>query len=491
MLTAENPLFGNKKYSYHAVNNTVTENPDTVLKKLLQEKPHPAWITDEECRLVFANPAFDHLLLQDGKENVNLLYDLIPGGQGYRLFQKHLQLLASGNAQTLQQTITNKDGAEEVFLITLFLVSGGLSNPIICGEAINISKYTQKSTRLQKTNGNLLQLNHQSSSANWEWNMITNDIYRNSAMQQLTGFTDDESKNLSWWFSRIHPADCKQVRETIKNTLETLGHNWTCEYRFKNKAGNYMMVRDRGFVIYEDGQPVRMVGSFKDITETRQQELTEIKEKINEQQNMIESFLKIQEKEKDRISYELNENINQILAAAKMFIELITPADAECKKNKEIAVDYLSMGIKEIKKLYTEILTKQSLIGHSLADNIHMLANSLETGNATKVTCTLHDDIEQLSAGIKSTIFRIIQEQVKNISQYSNAKNATISVKLLKKTLEILIADDGIGFDAEEIKWGVGFSSSHQQVKLYNGSIQIKTASEKGCKMMITIPLHK
>jgi PAS domain S-box-containing protein len=462
---------------------------DTFFTNFAKAKPFPAWIINKECSLLYANNAFYHDFSIDKESSDKNLNNIIPESWGNLLFQKHMQVLETGAMQTLQQKIIRANNFEEIFLVNLFLFTDEAGDKLISGEAIKITEQYQNISHLQKVNGSLTELSPHFSTANWEWNMVTNHIYRNDVMQELTGFTTHFSKNLGWWFSRIHPEDCKKVRESIKNILETQGHNWVCEYRFKHKTGTYIIVRDRGFVIYEDGQPVRMVGSFKDITQIKQQELIDLDEKINEQKIIAESFLAIQEKEKDRISYELNENINQILAAAKMFIECIVPANSDGEKNKDMAFEYISMGIKEIKKLYKEILTKQPFTEEGLANNITMLVESLESGSPIKVLCHFKEDIEILSPTKKSTIFRIVQEQFKNISQHSKAKNVTLTIELVKETIQVVIKDDGVGFSMEQIKWGVGFSCIHQQTKFYNGSVSIKTAAGKGCKMIIKIPL--
>ncbi len=465
------------------------EKENSLLASFTNNKPHSAWITDKKGNLIYANTAFyKRFGINKSTSSINL-YDYIPAQYGNTLLKKHMQVAENETAQIFQQKIVHTNEEEEVLLVTLFLFDNGSGTTLISGEAIPVTPLQQKTPVPKKDTGNLLQLNHPTSTANWEWNMTSNHIYHNAAMQQLIGFPTTSSKNLGWWLSRIHPDDCKRVRDSIKNVLDNLGHNWVCEYRFKNKVGGYITVRDRGFVIYQDGQPLRMVGSFKDITQIKQQELAEADEKINEQKNITESFLNIQEKEKNRISYELNENINQILAAAKMFIESITPANPDGQENIDMAAEYVSMGMKEIKKLYKEMLMEQPLLDKGLISNINMLVSDLKSTKNRQVICKFNDDVEMLDASKKATIFRIVQEQFKNIVQHSKATIVHVEIKMIKQHVQLMIKDDGISFKPNEIKWGIGFSSIHQRTKLYNGNISITTGPSKGCKMVITIPL--
>jgi signal transduction histidine kinase len=194
-----------------------------------------------------------------------------------------------------------------------------------------------------------------------------------------------------------------------------------------------------------------MVGSFKDITKVKQQELMQ--------------------------------------AAAKMFIESIAPATTDGQDNINMAAEYVSMGMTEIKKLYKEMLMEQPLLENGLTDNINMLVSDLKAVSNIKIICNFSGNIEILDASKKATLFRIVQEQFKNIARHSKAKLVHIEIKITKEQVELMIKDDGVSFKPEEIKWGIGFSSIHQRTQLYNGSITIKTAPGKGCKMVVKIPL--
>jgi PAS domain S-box-containing protein len=460
-----------------------------LFSSFINARPHAAWITDEQCNLVYANNAFYYYFnVDEGVGNKNL-HDIIPVIYSGTLLQKHIKVLTTGKVQTLQHKILNAAGVEETLLIHIFLFYNNKGNKMIGGEAMKLSNQRQLMPQEEKLGNNLLEPCHPATTANWEWNMVTNHIYRNPVMQAITGFANNAAQNLSWWFSRIHPGDCKRVRDSIKHILETLGHNWQCEYRFKNKAGNYITVHDRAFVIYANKQPIKMFGSFEDVTQIKKQGVTEADEKINEQKIIAESFLTIEEEGRGRISNELNENINQMLAAAKMFMENIVPTSPDGQENKDTAIEYLLMGMQEVKKLYKETLTKEPLLESGLTNNISMLVNDLKLGSSINVCSNFQDDFETLSPGKKSTVFRIVQEQFKNIAQHSKAKNVAMEIKLEKGNVELMIKDDGVSFRPEEIKWGIGFSTIHQRIKLYNGSIIIKTAPCKGCKMVVKIPL--
>ena len=105
-------------------------------------------------------------------------------------------------------------------------------------------------------------------------------------------------------------------------------------------------------------------------------------------------------------------------------------------------------------------------------------------------THNLACDIESLSRNKKITLFRIVQEQTKNIIKYSNAKNVAISIACTSEYIQLVITDDGIGFDTKNTKRGLGLSHIYERTQLENGKVLLDAASGKGCRLEIHIPME-
>lgn len=107
----------------------------------------------------------------------------------------------------------------------------------------------------------------------WDWDLTTNNVWWNEAVQTLTGHTADEVRNDStWWYEHIHPEDRERVVHGIHEVIDSGGENWTDEYRFLKADGGFKHVYDRGFIVHRDGQPIRMLGAMQDITESKRSE---------------------------------------------------------------------------------------------------------------------------------------------------------------------------------------------------------------------------
>lgn len=110
----------------------------------------------------------------------------------------------------------------------------------------------------------------------WDWNIVTNEVYRNPRHATMLGFEPHElSASQEEWEKRIHPDDKHFVSEIFDEYLKKGKQGaFELEYRLQTKSGEYMWVLGRGKVVsYNDnGMPLRMVGTNIDINERKKTE---------------------------------------------------------------------------------------------------------------------------------------------------------------------------------------------------------------------------
>jgi two-component system, NarL family, sensor histidine kinase UhpB len=87
------------------------------------------------------------------------------------------------------------------------------------------------------------------------------------------------------------------------------------------------------------------------------------------------------------------------------------------------------------------------------------------------------------------SIFRIVQEQVNNIIKYAKAKHVLFSILIDKQEIHLQISDDGVGFDPNQAKKGLGVNNIISRIKQLNGKYSLNSAPSKGCNWDIYIPL--
>jgi signal transduction histidine kinase len=92
-------------------------------------------------------------------------------------------------------------------------------------------------------------------------------------------------------------------------------------------------------------------------------------------------------------------------------------------------------------------------------------------------------------------LFRVVQEAITNIARHAQAKNASIRLQQDGQRLTLLVADDGKGFDLEEVlnspdsTRAFGLLGMQERVGLCGGSLKIESARGRGTCIRAEIPL--
>ncbi|MBN2275925.1 MAG: response regulator [Bacteroidales bacterium] len=152
----------------------------------------------------------------------------------------------------------------------------------------------------------------------WDWNIQSGHVIYNERWAEIIGYKLKEigPLNKETWTNHVHPDDLKKSDELLEKHFDGQTPFYECEIRMQHKNGEWIWVMDRGMVIERDneGKPVRMTGTYIDITKQKSTE-----KKLNEQ---IEKNQAINKKYFDQnkelmASIEHIKSINQELITAK------------------------------------------------------------------------------------------------------------------------------------------------------------------------------
>jgi len=106
----------------------------------------------------------------------------------------------------------------------------------------------------------------------WDWNLVTNEVYRNPRHATMLGYEPHELTALQEeWGKRIHPDDRQSAFQILDEHLAGKRESFEIEYRLRTKSGDYVWVLGRGKVVAysDDGSPARMIGTNIDITDRK------------------------------------------------------------------------------------------------------------------------------------------------------------------------------------------------------------------------------
>ena len=215
--------------------------------------------------------------------------------------------------------------------------------------------------------------------------------------------------------------------------------------------------------------------------------LSKIKEKDLEFQaaiadselNAMQSYLKGLETERERLAKELHDNVaNELFALEIRLKETMQIPETISDKLEELHADVRNI---------SHDLMPPSFRYAELPEIISDYVSKINKNN-------IHIDVDiesealiDLPENYAIEIYRIIQEAMGNVVRHSNATLATISLRRKKELLQLLIEDNGKGFDREHTRTGIGLHIIEERVKSLNGILDINT--KQGCRLSISLAI--
>ena len=221
----------------------------------------------------------------------------------------------------------------------------------------------------------------------------------------------------------------------------------------------------------------------------RQQESNqEIYNLLLSQQGKFEEGKKLEQK---RISEELHDGILGEMLGIRLILSGLN------ERNDPASVQQRSALIEKLQNLEEEIRTISHELNHSAYEKFHNFIVSLknmigEIEQSSGIMCNFTYDTElywdDLLGDIKINAYRIIQESLKNCVKHAKSEHVSISFHAMEDMLKLTITDDGVGFDINKKKKGIGLRNIISRVKKIKGTLDIDSKRGKGTTIKILIP---
>jgi PAS domain S-box-containing protein len=309
----------------------------------------------------------------------------------------------------------------------------------------------------------------------------------NEAAEQLYGYPREEFLSLA--IPDIHPKEESifflELFQEVKDDSFT---KKTLQRHHKTKTGNSIVLEISSHIInYNGKKAVLTLGN--DITEKIKLESSLVEVRKLREQQITDAVIMGQEKERIEIGEELHENINQIVATIKLYLEFTliqNKLNPELITESKLLTERVMVAIKKL----TNALMPPALEEIGLLQALNDLVDSLKLVNAFTIETKWKNFNEDLlNKKIKLTIFRIVQEQLNNIIKHANASKVEISIASKGDEIYLSIKDDGVGFDTAKKRTGVGLKNIKSRSEVSNGKISIESKKGKGCAITVIFTL--
>lgn len=198
--------------------------------------------------------------------------------------------------------------------------------------------------------------------------------------------------------------------------------------------------------------------------------------------------------ERTRIGMDLHDGVIQSIYAVGLTLEstrlsLEEDGNGEARELLQTAVHGLNEAIRDIRNFILDLRPRH--FGGDLEQGLSRLVREFRANTMVNVqTSPLPEGISAVPTAVARAIFLTTQGALANIARHAHAQNVTLSLERNKHHLELLIQDDGVGFDVQAARQAIGhgLSNMRSRAKELNGFFHIDSAPGAGTTLRLTLP---
>lgn len=209
------------------------------------------------------------------------------------------------------------------------------------------------------------------------------------------------------------------------------------------------------------------------------------------EEEITKSKLEIQEQALQNISWEIHDNVGQLLSTAHMQLNMVKyDLTAQQQEGLNEASEIIGKSLNELRGL-AKSLNPETIKNKGLVASLKQEFERYNRLNFIKATLTVSDDYENLNNKKEIILFRILQEFCNNTLKYSKAKELSIDLNFEDKFLKITAQDNGIGFDLNDsnTKTGIGLINIKSRCELIGAKNDLESTVNSGTKLYISCPI--
>ena len=309
-------------------------------------------------------------------------------------------------------------------------------------------------------------------------------------IRSLKLLTENDSKNKNY-YSNLYI----KINDSIQN-VERMTRNKFARIAYETdqiEEKNETLSNKNTNIILGSGIIIIFLGVFFAFyrLKSKNKELLFIKEQQEANEKIYQLMLTQQSEteqarneERNRIAMELHDGIvNSVFTTRFNLIQLESNSPAK----KQELINELEKTEHEIRRVSHDLTQNLLFDDKSLPEILITLVNSQQNQYKTKfdLSADKYIDWSTVTSTNKIHIYRIIQEAIQNSNKYSQAKRCYIMLLKTGDKITIRVWDNGIGFNPEKVKNGIGLKNITDRTKALNGELKISSNAENGTTIEI------
>jgi signal transduction histidine kinase len=211
----------------------------------------------------------------------------------------------------------------------------------------------------------------------------------------------------------------------------------------------------------------------------------------NEMRRLSNKLVRTQEEERSNLSRELHDHVGQMLTALRMELGRaertrsalgtnFADAIAECKHLSERmmrTVRDLSLGLRP-----------SMLDDFGLRPAIEWHVRDFSRRCGVPVDVEVAGEFDDLQDPHRTCIYRVVQEALTNCARHAHASHIRVALRADASSVEVTVADDGVGFVPAARGPGIGLIGLDERVRDIGGALVVDSAADRGTTLRVRIP---
>lgn len=243
-----------------------------------------------------------------------------------------------------------------------------------------------------------------------------------------------------------------------------------------------------GFLVYRNVSHKRALAEQqKQLSEQRvEQVLTE------QELRLVNATMDGQDKERQRVAKDLHDRVGSLLSGIKLQFSALEDRLSKVVVNgpeqfKKV-LDLVDTAVGEVRRISHDLLSS-NLAAFGLSAALTDLCDAVHVPGKMDVELSLFGVEERMARNVEVAAYRIVQEAVSNTLKHAQATTLTIQVTRTDEHLNILVEDNGRGFDPATVTHGMGTGNLHGRATELGGAVNIDSRPGRGTSVSVDIPL--
>ncbi|NER17676.1 ATP-binding protein [Spongiivirga citrea] len=205
------------------------------------------------------------------------------------------------------------------------------------------------------------------------------------------------------------------------------------------------------------------------------------KRDIKQQEYFTQGLIEAQENERTRVSKDLHDSVGQQLTFIKKKAQNLDQTELSVLANT---------ALEEVRSISRD-LYPATLKQLGLAASIEQLLFDLDGESDMFFSVEVEDINQNFNETETLNFYRFIQESVNNVLKHANAKTIIVNIVKQQKNIEVLIKDNGRGFQTtkEVLQNSLGLKTMAERVRILKGHLSIQSKKEVGTTILVKIPV--